>query len=188
LPQLGIRFPNPIPQFQTLKEQYWEYSDDSGYISVVHGDLNASNVLIDGSLSCWVIDFTRTGRAHLLRDFVQFESAIKYSILDKLQISARCELEQALLSTWRLDETPSWSSPDPTAEKALKAILTVRQNARLVMGGKELAPEYLIGLLYHHMDMLRYFEDSVSVESKVCILYAANLTLGRLEQLGFKYL
>jgi len=184
LPNSLGKFPNPVPLFNTLRKKYQGYSDDSAFISVVHGDLNVSNVLVDSTHNCWIIDFTRTGKAHILRDFVQFEAAIKYGLLDTIDIRERLDFEKTILSSEDPDALYGTSSNNQILRKAAKAVFATRLNAKRVIGGQDLYPSYLIGLLFYNMDMLRYFEDAITAESKLCILYATDQILGRLKEMG----
>jgi len=186
LPNAMGKFPNPIPAFNSLRSRYWGYSDDSSFISVVHGDLNATNVLVDSDHNCWIIDFTRTGKAHILRDFVQFEAAIKYSLLDTIDIGKRLDFERASLFLNSIDKSFSPNTDDQILQKALQAIAAIRENAKHVIGGEDLFPSYLIALLFHSLDMLRYFEDAVTTESKLCILFATDLIIQKLKDIGLK--
>jgi len=186
LPNSTEKMPNPIPLFNSLRSKYWGYIDDSAFLSVVHGDLNASNVLVDSEHHCWIIDFTRTGKAHILRDFVQFETAIKYSLLDSVDIRERLDFERATLFLSGTDEPFSLNTNDQTLQKALHAIAAIRENAKHITGEEDLFPSYLIALLFHSLDMLRYFEDAVTAESKLCILFATDLIIQKLRDIGLK--
>ncbi len=51
---------------------------DSHYVSFVHGDLNASNILMDERRNVWVIDFFHTAPGHVLKDLAKLENDLLY--------------------------------------------------------------------------------------------------------------
>ena len=51
---------------------------DHHYVSYVHGDLNAANILIDTRDNVWVIDFFHTGQGHVLKDLAKLENDLLY--------------------------------------------------------------------------------------------------------------
>src|SRR5262249_41244183 len=69
---------------------------DYHYVSYVHGDLNAANILVDSHQNVWVIDFFQAGRGHVLKDLAKFENDLLY-VLTPIEDTA--QLMEALLVT-----------------------------------------------------------------------------------------
>lgn len=130
-------------------------------VSFVHGDLNFSNILIDGSANVWLIDFQYTTKAHWLKDLGKlendammecrlenhehFEHALRISnIFHKYSPYQNCdaleiEVEQNLASTLPL-----------LLQRACYTRLAIR---KLIY---ELNMDRETGTIAYHVTMLRY--------------------------------
>jgi len=53
-------------------------TQDYPYLSYVHGELNAANLLVDAHYNVWVVDFFHTGPGHVLKDLAKFENDLLY--------------------------------------------------------------------------------------------------------------
>jgi protein-tyrosine phosphatase/nicotinamidase-related amidase len=72
---------------------------DHHYVSFVHGDLNAANVLFDARGNVWVIDFFHTGQGHVLKDVAKLENDLLYVLtpVDDDDLDQAIVLTRALL-------------------------------------------------------------------------------------------
>lgn len=61
--------PNPVTWVRKHKE---DSSTLSARWAVTHGDLHGDNLFVDG-IHAWAIDFERSGKGHILRDFAELE-------------------------------------------------------------------------------------------------------------------
>lgn len=139
-------------------------------LAIVHGDLNARNILIDSNNNIFLIDFADVGWDHLLKDFCRLEVEIKY-VLTKLSneedIQSVIDLDRKML----LNENDKPFStlndllthPIPASHKfdrMLKCIEKLRLIADRAMGmldGSQDHPDqYYIGLLHYTLEALRY--------------------------------
>jgi len=70
----AVALPNPL---------HWLARDEATVMpvcrSITHGDLQADNILMNDAGDCWLIDFYRTYPSHILRDFVELETDIKFA-------------------------------------------------------------------------------------------------------------
>jgi protein-tyrosine phosphatase/nicotinamidase-related amidase len=82
---------------------------DHHYVSFVHGDLNASNILMDTRGNVWVIDFFHTGQGHVLKDLAKLENDLLY-ILTPVESD---DLGQAMTLTRALMEVDDLQAPLP---------------------------------------------------------------------------
>lgn len=55
-------------ELKVLKE--WS-KKQSFLLSIVHGDLNLSNIILDQNNNVWLIDFYYTTKAHILKDVLK---------------------------------------------------------------------------------------------------------------------
>lgn len=111
---------------------------DFHYVSLVHGDLNGANILVDGRENVWVIDYFHTGRGHVLKDLAKLENDILYIFTP---VRTRAELAEALHITRALRSIEDLRQPLPERlasvnseqfQRAWGAIRTLRKHvARL---------------------------------------------------------
>ena len=176
LEQFDISFPNPIKAFENLLASSLLFEKRT-YISTTHGDLHASNILVDNQKNSWLIDFSNTGRSHILRDFIELEVSIKFDLIDTEDLKALLELELSLLSQKDFRDTPKYFSSDEAFQKAFEVVVKVREYAYLTVAPNHDITEYYIGLLFYSLNMLRFSSKSVSKTKKICILYSASILL-----------
>jgi protein-tyrosine phosphatase/nicotinamidase-related amidase len=100
------------------------------FVSFVHGDLNAANVLVDGRENVWVIDYFHTARGHVLKDLAKLENDVLY-ILTKVENDTSA-LDEALAITAALRDVQDLAAPLPesvpgvTTEPFRRAWATLR--------------------------------------------------------------
>lgn len=71
------------------------------YVSFVHGDMNASNILVDGRQNVSIIDFFHTSRGHILKDLIKLENDLLYILTpveDEQSITEALKITHALLA------------------------------------------------------------------------------------------
>jgi CheY-like chemotaxis protein len=149
IPSLPGAFTNPqrwlATRNYTLHQRCW--------LAPTHGDLNEHNLLVTAGGQCWLIDFYRTGQGHVLRDLVELETALKFS-LSAASLAEHMQIENLLLSQERLDAPPLLPRGHPHA-KLLSVIAHLRgQAARLVGADRDMA-EYNTALLLTTLNLLR---------------------------------
>lgn len=152
---LDIDLPNPL---------HWLSNGNATVLPVrkciTHGDLNAKNILMNQTGDCWLIDFYRTYRSHILRDFVVLETDLKFRLMPTLTPSAFLEIEQTLARLEHPQDGIALDADLPVyAQKAAVVIVDLRAEAwRLLDTTKEawqIQREYLISLLMATLNVLR---------------------------------
>ncbi|MCB0125478.1 MAG: hypothetical protein KDE58_24660, partial [Caldilineaceae bacterium] len=135
--------------------------------------LHSRNILVDGEGHCWLIDFGRAGRSHIVRDFVELEVDLRLQLLAGAEPKAIAALEQAL-STQPFDAQPDPNAAFPAPlQKAHQLICTVRQSATILIAGRLQRPEYEQALFWHLLNAIRL--RGMSAEKKAYALLAAGL-------------
>lgn len=174
-PGLEGSFINPI---MWLKDR--EFPVQS-YLCVTHGDLNGRNILIDENGHPWLIDFFRTGKGHLLRDFVELEADIKFNCLETSDIQALFEFESSLVIAKKCDENYEFPNRRNNEElsKAFNIIKELRSSAKIVMAHSNNMSEYYMSLIFHTINAIRY--PNVRKERKRHALLSASLLSRALE-------
>lgn len=150
-PKIDRPFPNPI---------HWIRERDLHALTrlcTTHGDLHGGNVFVDANRQCWLIDFARTGEGHILRDFIELETDIKFSLLPEMLWHTLYEFELALAFPRRFGEVPELPHPFAQEElnKAFEAIKTLRRLAHDVVKPSDDMYEYYCGLLYQTLNIVR---------------------------------
>ncbi|MBI3268862.1 MAG: isochorismatase family protein [Planctomycetes bacterium] len=99
------------------------------YVSYVHGDLNASNVLLDAHDNVWVIDFSHAKRGHVLRDLARLENDVQYlltPLADEAQFAEALRITRALREVQDLRAPLPEAAPDVRSPALLRAWSTIR--------------------------------------------------------------
>ena len=147
---------------------------------VTHGDLNKNNIILDDNGNTWLIDFFRTKKSYVLRDFIRLETTIKFELLDIKNVKSLYEFESALLAYDRFPEflaaDPTFSGDEAKLNKAFRIIKKIRELAYLTLGGESEMREYYVGLLFQTLRFL----DWESVNNKDYILISASMICRKL--------
>lgn len=148
-------FPNPM---------HCSYVQDQPFtlpvfVATTHGDLNGSNILVDSNGSTWLIDFYRTGEGHILRDFIELETTIKFELLSVSDLVALHRIESALLAPKQFDELRESSDDfhDEALNKAFHVICALRSMAHDAVRPDSNMLEYYVGLFYNTLNLIRYY-------------------------------
>ena len=156
------------------------------YVCTTHGDFNQHNILVDNTGNMWLIDFSRTGRGHILRDVAGLDSMVRFQLLatEAATLEERLSMEKALCAIDRFSQVEQLVNALPTENSALAkayamvvhlrklARKLVRQNPADDMG------EYFIALLYNALNTLRFTD--LSVRQREHALLCASLLADRL--------
>jgi serine/threonine protein kinase len=181
LEEPGLTFTNPLYLLDRIEQAQGSYLTHT-YNVISHGDLSVTNILVDDRQNCWLIDFSSTGESHILRDFVELETSVKFDAQPSDDLEGLCALEAALMAQRSLGQELIWSHADPSIQKGFKTVRLLRQQAHHVVGPARIEmTEYYLGLLYHTLNMLRFLESQVNRQKKKCILYSAYLICQALE-------
>jgi protein-tyrosine phosphatase len=97
----GMSLPNVCGFYEDFLARHPLPAHDYHYVSYVHGDLNAANILVDAHHNVWVIDFFHAGPGHVLKDLAKFENDLLYlltPIEDASQLLEALAITRALRS------------------------------------------------------------------------------------------
>ena len=97
----GMSLPNVCGFYEHFLDHTRLPGHDNHYVSYVHGDLNAANILVDAHHNVWVIDFFHAGLGHVLKDLAKFENDLLYlltPIEDASQLLEALAITRALSS------------------------------------------------------------------------------------------
>jgi nicotinamidase-related amidase len=104
----GLELPNVADFYEDFLAHTPLPTQDYHYVSYVHGDLNAANILVDAHDNVWVIDFFHAGRAHVLKDLAKFENDLLYLLTP---IDDDAQLREAIAITLALREVGDLRAP-----------------------------------------------------------------------------
>ncbi len=156
---------------------------------ITHGDLTGRNVMVDEAGKCWLIDFYRTEKSHILRDFVILETDIKYRLLPEMKTLEFLKLEKALLDADRNGRPPQL---EPAAgNDACKAALVIHELRRMAYEFAKPVPrndlaevrrEHLVSLLMATLNVARLRH--VAEARKIQAMHSAVLLCAELDKLA----
>ena len=145
-----------------------------------HGDLHSRNILVDASGYFWLIDFSRAGESHALRDFVELETDIKFNLLQVADLNALAQFEQALLTPLTFqDSPPQRYFANRHLDHAYQVIAALRHIASSLIGLSGDMSEYYQALFIHTLNIIRLRH--ITPEWKQYALLSAALIRERLE-------
>ena len=149
---LHDNFINPIQWFDRIGT--WRKSI---HICLTHGDLHSGNIMLGNNERAWLIDFYRTGKGHILRDWIELETDIKFNLLSIISLPQLFKLEVALLTPRQLGDEPPLVdfSHHLEIEKAFKIITGLRDIAKVVLGSEVEMDEYYQGLFLMTLNVLQ---------------------------------
>lgn len=78
----GLSFPNPYHFLNNQLEGIMNKADRSSFFATIHGDLNASNIIVDSQSNVWIIDFFHTHHGHVIKDLLKLENDLLYILND----------------------------------------------------------------------------------------------------------
>jgi protein-tyrosine phosphatase/nicotinamidase-related amidase len=104
----GLELPNVSDFYEDFLAHHPLPTQEYHYVSYVHGDLNAANILVDAHENVWVIDFFHAGLGHVLKDLAKFENDLLYVIT---RIEDEPSLAEALAITRALREVRDLKAP-----------------------------------------------------------------------------
>jgi protein-tyrosine phosphatase/nicotinamidase-related amidase len=104
----GLELPNVCGFYEQFLARTPLPTQDYHYVSYVHGDLNAANILVDAHDNVWVIDFFHAGRAHVLKDLAKFENDLLYLLTP---VDDEAQLREAIAITLALRDVADLRSP-----------------------------------------------------------------------------
>lgn len=155
---------------------------------ITHGDLTGRNMMVDESGKCWLIDFYRTQKSHILRDFVILETDIKYRLMSLLSLTDFLHFEEALLEADRQDQPPILP-PTFTKDtrKAAEVIFALRQLAHHYARSfntqtDEARKEYLLSQLMGTLNVVRLRH--ISESRKLQAMHSAVMLCEELDRLA----
>lgn len=149
------------------------------WLATTHGDLNEYNVLVTDDNRAWLIDFYRTGTGHILRDAIELECAIKFSLAGIVDLAAQQMLEELLLSQAKPAQPLQTPNGFPLA-KALEAITYLRNLASDFT--EQDMREYLSALLLHTLYLLSLdFLHARDDHSRVRVMLSAAMIASKLD-------
>ena len=147
IPEFSGQYLNPATWILTNAE---ESRFPSAQLAITHGDLHGDNLFVDEEHS-WAIDFERSGKGHILRDFVELEQDIitRLYMLPENNTYIFYNFVVALTKPLFPSEPiiiPHCFEKDQETRKALAVIEGLRSIAYRVTGYQDMR-EYYWGLL-----------------------------------------
>jgi hypothetical protein len=119
----GLALPNVCDFYEEFLADHAQPTQDYHYVSYVHGDLNAANILVDARDNVWVIDFFQAGLGHVLKDLAKFENDLLYVLTP---IEDASQLLEAIAITRVLSAVTDLKLPLPACPEEVRSPHLVR--------------------------------------------------------------
>lgn len=177
-PEIGRALPNPL-QLAIDGENFRSFGPVETRTSLCHGDLHSRNILVDHEQHFWLIDFARSCTSHILRDFAELESDIKFHGLPIQALRDFVTFEAALTTPTAWTEEPTAILLPTPLQQAFDLIAAVRRIAGERLGLQGSMHEYYQALFWHTLNMVRL--KTVGVERKQQALVSAAILAERLQ-------
>lgn len=138
-------------------EAFRPFVREKAWVAWGHGDLHSHNLLVDHTGNGWLIDCARAGKGHILRDFVELETDIKFSLLPVTDLGMLWMFEMGLLKPARLSEAPPplENLPKPDLQKAYTVVSGLRALAYELIATDFDMREYYQALFYQTLNVIR---------------------------------
>lgn len=173
---------DPVAKWRSLTKL--DHSPTVVYESIIHGDLNCNNVLIDDGGNPWLIDFAHTGPGHYLRDLAKLEAEVKFLLMDpdgdRTRIPRWLELDRVLDDRWPFGYRPAPAVYSACRDQHLSKAFAVLTSIRTVARDRMIGPkppqiaQYRAALLHHTLRVIAY-DDVSPAKKKYALLSAARL-------------
>ncbi|MDQ1266226.1 MAG: hypothetical protein QG635_1378 [Bacteroidota bacterium] len=185
---LNTTLPNPFHFYKYEFPKRKEYSMP-WYKSIIHGDLNMKNIMLDEQENIYIIDFSETRNSNIVSDFARLEPILKFEMTrleTDVELRQLLEFEQALAKPNTLKELPIflYSGNDPMVEKAYRMICRLRTYADTVTIFETNIVPYLLALLEWTLPVASYF--SFPIIRKRLAAYSAGFICKKIFELEGK--
>lgn len=155
-PALARHLPDPIAWI--APNDRWRNAERVTQTCLCHGDLHGRNILVDGDLGFWLIDFERAENSHCLRDIAELEVDIKFQLCAQIDSGEYLIFETILLNQWQPErQVPSDSTAvqlRPSARRALQIVSHLRSFILHSFSARE-AAQYEAALLITTLNFMR---------------------------------
>jgi hypothetical protein len=182
----GRSLPNPLCSYPAYLNKALP---DPHNLAIIHGDLHASNIIVDSTGQPWLIDFGDVGVGHAIADFIKLDRFLRHLLHERGQYSLEslvefeCRLLQATLAG---TAAAAFSFEDETLAKTFAVMLHLRQLAvelGLMRGRLEaqFRQEYLPAFFLHSVAALKHYQKPEEYAMARHTFIAAAVTLDYLE-------
>ncbi|NJN36683.1 MAG: phosphotransferase [Nitrospiraceae bacterium] len=150
----GVSYRNPLLRLTATLDLAQDVR-----VSIVHGDLNLQNILVEPASSfAWLIDFAETHRGPTLLDLQRMEVQVLAKLLGRLPRPTQgAGLVASLLDALHTT-TPTLASPVPALQEPYTLLVTLREWARQFLVDDRQWDEYYRGLLLALIGALKFDE------------------------------
>lgn len=164
--------PNPIVHINELLER-----QVAGYLSIIHGDLHAGNVLVGPHGDAWLIDFGWTREGHTLFDWAMLEVSL---LVEVIAGKARPGWAGAwdvirLLHALNRDQSLRGLGADPALVEALAIVEAIRAVVRQCLAAPGHLREYFVALVFTGLRLMDWQSESLDGRRLAFLVAALNL-------------
>lgn len=181
-PVLNEDLPNP---YHFLEHGYAHRAEQSmhWYTSIIHGDLNLANILLDDNDNLYVIDFSETRQGNIVSDLARLEVIACLGmtrIEDEADLRRVVLFARALAQNVTIDQTPDFdcSRDHPLLGKAHALVRVLRELAGKMTVFEDDPVPYHLAMLEWILPMVSYRD--ITVLRKRAAAYCAAILVDRI--------
>lgn len=151
------KLPNPLWRYQRLLQEFLTVK-----ISIIHGDLNTENILIDpATREISLIDFATARQGHNLHDLLRLETEVLIMFIPAELDQAGLPPETIIPLYAQLHQASLYSHqtlrlPWPALEKSGQVLMLIRQMVRKCLFNPDDWGEYYRGLILYLLGALKF--------------------------------
>lgn len=184
-PELGRKLTNP---YYFLKHEFPKRRENKilWYKSIVHGDLNMKNILLDEQQNVYVIDFSETRECNITSDFARIEPILKFEtidVTDEDELKRLLEFELGLAAPTKIGDMPEfcYTGTNPAVKKAYDIICRMRKYADITTLFETNFVPHILALLEWTLPVAAYY--GMPLLHKRYATYSAAILCGKILEL-----
>jgi len=177
------KIPSPVPEIPDLPNPILHVNEllerqVAGYLSTIHGDLHAGNVLVGPYGDAWLIDFAWSREGHTLFDWAMLEISLLVEIVSGRAQPGWAGAWEIIRLLHALNRGKRLRAPESSQEaiEALTMIEAVREVARECLAVPGQWREYFVALTFLGLRLMDWMSETLDGRRLAFLVAALSLS------------